>query len=131
VGGEVLENSWKVLRPGGSLITVVGDTPEKKAEEYGVKGFSILVEPNRQELVEIALLIDAGEVKPVVDAVFPLSQARRAFERGLSGHNRGKLVLTIEDDGNGQRVLRQGWFGQVNPSGNNNDVGSHSNLESR
>lgn len=96
VGGEVLENSWNILRRGGSLITIVGDAPEKKAAAYGVTGFSILVEPNREELVEIARLVDAGEVKPVVDAIFPLTRAREAFERGLSGHNRGKTVLTTE-----------------------------------
>lgn len=95
VGGEVLENSWGVLRRGGSLVTIVGDTPEEKASKYSVRGFSILVEPRRNELVEIARLADASKVKPVVDAVFPLSLAREAYERGLSGHNRGKLVLTI------------------------------------
>ena len=98
VGGEVLENSWSVLRPGGSLVTIVGDAPEGTAAKYGVRGFSILVEPNRKELVEIARLIDAGEVKPVVDAVFPLSRAREAYERGLRGHNRGKLVLKVGDE---------------------------------
>jgi len=101
VGGEVLENSWKVLRPGGSLVTIVGDAPEETAARYGVKGFSILVEPNRKELVEIARVIDAGEVKPVVDAVFPLSRAREAYERGLRGHNRGKIVLKV---GNGDEL---------------------------
>jgi len=98
VGGEVLENSWGVLRRGGSLVTIVGDAPEEKASKYGVKGFSILVEPNKQELIEIANLVDTGEVKPVVDIVLPLSQAREAYERGLGGHNRGKLVLKVEGD---------------------------------
>jgi NADPH:quinone reductase-like Zn-dependent oxidoreductase len=93
VGGEVLENSWGVLRPGGSLVTIVGDVPEEKASKHGVKGFSILVEPNREELGQIARLVDSGEVKPVVDAVFPLSQAREAYERGAKGHQRGKMVL--------------------------------------
>jgi NADPH:quinone reductase-like Zn-dependent oxidoreductase len=97
VGGEVLENSWGVLRGGGSLVTIAGDAPEDKAAKHGVKGFSILVEPNRGELVEIARLIDSGEVKPVVDGVFPLSRAREAYERGLSGHGRGKTVITLED----------------------------------
>ena len=101
VGGEVLDNSWKVLRRGGSLVTIVGDASEETAAKYGVKGFSILVEPNRSELVEIARLVDAGEVKPVVDAVFPLSRAREAYERGLGGHSRGKLILKIEADGEG------------------------------
>jgi len=98
VGGEVLENSWSVLRPGGALVTIVGDAPEGTAAKYGVRGFSILVEPNRKELIEIAGLIDAGKVKPVVDAVFPLSRAREAYERGLRGHNRGKLVLKVGNE---------------------------------
>jgi NADPH:quinone reductase-like Zn-dependent oxidoreductase len=97
VGGEVLGNSWKVLRRGGSLVTIVGDAPEETAAKYDVKGFSILVEPNRKELVEIGRMIDAGLVRPVVDAVLPLSRAREAYERGLGGHNRGKLVLKVEN----------------------------------
>jgi len=96
VGGEVLDGSWKVLRRGGSLVTIVGDAPEETAAKYGVEGFSILVEPNRSELVEIAKLVYAGKVKPVVDAVFPLSRAAEAYERGLGGHGRGKLVLEID-----------------------------------
>jgi len=100
VGGDVLDNSWAVLRRGGSLVTIVGDAPEEKAAKYGVKGFSILVQPNRIELIEIATLVDGGKVKPVVDAVFPLPHAREAYERGLRGHNRGKLVLKVEDDVN-------------------------------
>lgn len=100
VGGEVLDNSWGVLRRGGSLVTIVGDAPEEKASKYSVKGFSILVEPNRKELADIASLVDAGEVKPVVDAVFPLPRAREAYERGLKGHSRGKLVLKVEGDEN-------------------------------
>ena len=32
-----------------------------------------------------------------IEAVLPLSRAREAFERGLSGHNRGKLVLRVKD----------------------------------
>jgi NADPH:quinone reductase-like Zn-dependent oxidoreductase len=99
VGGEVLEKSWEVLRRGGSLVTIVGDAPQETAAKYGVRGFSILVEPNRKELTEIARLVDAGEVRPVVDAVFPLLRAREAYERGLKGHNRGKLVLRIGDGG--------------------------------
>lgn len=95
VGGEVLENSRRVLRRGGSLVTIVGDAPGELMAKYGVKGYSILVEPNRKELGEIARLVDAGEVKPVVDAVYPLSRAREAYERGAGKHNRGKLVLEV------------------------------------
>ena len=95
VGGDTLDRSWGVLRPGGVLVTIAGDAPEAIAAKYGVRGVSMLVHPNKAQLVEIARLIDAGRVRPVVDAVFPLPRAREAFERGLLGHTRGKLVLQV------------------------------------
>ncbi len=55
------------------------------------------MEPSRAQLVEIARLIDAGEIRPVLDAVLPLARAREAFERGLAGHVRGKIVLRVDD----------------------------------
>ncbi len=95
VGGDTLDRSWGVLRPGGVLVTIAGDAPEPIAAKYGVRGVSMLVQPNRAQLVEIAGLIDASRVRVVVDAVFPLPRAREAFERGLLGHTRGKLVLQV------------------------------------
>jgi NADPH:quinone reductase-like Zn-dependent oxidoreductase len=97
VGGETLERSWGVLRRGGFLVTIVGDTPEEKTQRYGVRGASILVQPDRSELTEISRLIDAGKVHAVIEAVFPLSDARLAYEHGLQGHNQGKLVLKVAD----------------------------------
>ena len=98
VGGETLERSWKVVRRGGFLVTIVGDALEEKSKEYGISGVSFLVQPNRTQLIQISQLIDAGTIHPIVEATFPLNQARRAYERGLLGHNRGKLVLRVVDD---------------------------------
>src|SRR5215471_2476109 len=95
VGNETLERSWKVVRRGGVLITIVGDVPQDKAEKYGVRAKSILVQPSRPELIQIADLIDGGLIRPVVEAVFPLSDARSAYEQGLAGHNSGKTVLQV------------------------------------
>jgi len=95
-----LERSWGVVRRGGILVTIVGDTPEEKAAKHAVKGVSFLVQPSRDQLNQIAKLIDAGAVRPVVEAVFPLARAREAYERGLLGHNRGKLVLQVSEEPN-------------------------------
>jgi NADPH:quinone reductase-like Zn-dependent oxidoreductase len=54
-----------------------------------------IVRPNRAQLIEIARLIDARLLRPIVEATFPLAKARDAFEHGLRGHDRGKLVLAI------------------------------------
>lgn len=95
VGGDTLERSWKVIRKGGALVTIVGDAPEEEAAAYGVRGISMLVEPNRAQLIEISQLVDQGKVRPIIGGIFPLRDARKAYESGLSGHNQGKIVLKV------------------------------------
>lgn len=99
VGGDTLERSWGVLRRDGILVTIAADAPEAKAAKYGVRAASILVQPNRDQLIQIGRLIEAGAIRPIVAAVFPLSEAREAFAQGLAGHNRGKLILRVVDSG--------------------------------
>src|SRR5437867_283818 len=95
VGGDTLERSWGVLREHGVLVTIAGDAPEDKAAKYGVRAASILVQPNRDQLIQIGRLVDAGTIRPIVASVFSLSNAREAFAQGLAGHNRGKIVLRV------------------------------------
>jgi hypothetical protein len=51
--------------------------------------------PSSAQLSEIAKLVDAGKLKPVVETVLPLSDARRAHELNETGHARGKTVLIV------------------------------------
>ncbi len=95
VGGDTLQRSWGVLKQGGILVTVAGDAPEDKAAKYGVRGTSFTVQPNRGQLTQISQLIDSRTIRPIVEDIFLLARARDAYERGLLGHNRGKLVLQI------------------------------------
>jgi len=95
VGGETLERSWKVLRRGGTLVTIVDDVQADKAAGLGVNGISMLVRPSQSELNELARLIDGGELRPIISGVFPLSRAKEAYQRALAGHNRGKFAMTV------------------------------------
>jgi NADPH:quinone reductase-like Zn-dependent oxidoreductase len=95
VGGATLERSWPLVRRGGVLVSIAGDVPEARATARGIHGISMLVKPDRAELIELARLVDTGVLRPVVDAVYPLSSAREAYERGVAGHNRGKTVLRV------------------------------------
>jgi NADPH:quinone reductase-like Zn-dependent oxidoreductase len=89
-GGELLERSPAVLREGGRLVTV--------AEEPSGDGVYFIVEPDREQLAEIGRLADAGELRSLVDSVFPLAEARAAFERSMQPGKRGKVVLRIADE---------------------------------
>jgi NADPH:quinone reductase-like Zn-dependent oxidoreductase len=96
IGGEVLERSWAVLRPGGTLVTIAGQPDPAAAEARGVRGIFVMTAPNAAaQLTEITGLIDAGSVKPVVSTILPLDEARQAHELNQSGHTRGKIVLRV------------------------------------
>lgn len=97
VGGDTLDRSWGVLRRGGTLVGIVDKPAPEKAKLLGVVGRFFIVEPNRTQLIEIGQLIDTGRLRPFLDTVLPLNQARQAFERGLRGHSRGKIVLHITE----------------------------------
>jgi NADPH:quinone reductase-like Zn-dependent oxidoreductase len=46
----------------------------------------------------LARLADGGELRARIDAVFPLQEARSAFERSLGGKRRGKIVLSVVEE---------------------------------
>jgi len=98
VGGDTVERSWPVLRKGGAMISVTQPIPENQLREHGVRGLFFIVEPDREQLEELAKLIDSGALKSIVASILPLARAREAFELGLQGHNRGKVVLQVKDE---------------------------------
>ena len=95
VGGETLNRSYRTVKKGGMVVSVADDTNEDLERKYGVKGTSMLVKPDGNELREIARLVDSGIVKPVVQGTYPLSRAKDAFISGIAGHNTGKIVLIV------------------------------------
>jgi NADPH:quinone reductase-like Zn-dependent oxidoreductase len=98
VGGDTLVRSWQVVKPGGVLVSVVSPRPSfAEAKAHGVRPVWFVVEPNREQLIQIGALIDAGRIRPIIDTVLPLSQARQAYEQGARGHTRGKIVLRVVD----------------------------------
>lgn len=97
VGGEVQARSWKVLRKGGILVSILALTVPDDAAQHGWRSAYVFVQPNAAQLTKIAELIDAGKIKPVVENVFPLHEAAKAHAAVQSGHTRGKIVLRIVD----------------------------------
>ncbi len=94
VGGELLERSPSVLGPGGRLVSVAEEPPATLPERK-IEATYFVVEPNRGQLVELGRLVDAAELRPAIDSVFPLSDGRAAFERSQASGKRGKVVLRV------------------------------------
>jgi len=70
---------------------------EQKARRVGVRGIMCSVQPDGAQLTKIAKLIDSAKLKPIIDRILPLSEARRAHELTQNGHIRGKIVLRVKD----------------------------------
>jgi NADPH:quinone reductase-like Zn-dependent oxidoreductase len=98
VGGDVQQRSWSVLKPGGILVSTVQAPSEEIAAAHGVRQYFVFSSPPiGKTLAEVATLVDAGQIKPVVSTVLPLQQARQAHGLIEGKHARGKIVLQVVD----------------------------------
>jgi NADPH:quinone reductase-like Zn-dependent oxidoreductase len=96
VGGSALARSLSVLKPGGTLVSVV-EQPPAAADGRDRRALFFVVEPNRAQLIEISHMIAAGTLRPIVGASFALSDGRAAFEAKHRPGIPGKIVLRIVD----------------------------------
>jgi NADPH:quinone reductase-like Zn-dependent oxidoreductase len=94
VGGEVLDRSVNVLKPGGVLVSAVA-LPDLGAMRADVRCVFFVVEPNRPQLSELADRLVSGALQPILGATAPLSEGRAAFQAKLQGGTRGKTVLEV------------------------------------
>jgi NADPH:quinone reductase-like Zn-dependent oxidoreductase len=97
VAGETQERSWSVLRPGGVLVSALGEPSRERAMQHKARAVGYRAQPNAGQLAEIGRLIDQGKVRPVVMATYPLAEVRQAHERLERGHVRGKIVLVVAE----------------------------------
>jgi NADPH:quinone reductase-like Zn-dependent oxidoreductase len=119
LGGKTLEKSIRVLRPGGTLIEIVGPPDPAFAEEIGaspivslairlmsyrvrsmarrarVRYSFLFMRPSGEQLRELGSLIDSGIIRPVVDRVFPFESTKDALAYIESGRAKGKVVIKV------------------------------------
>jgi NADPH:quinone reductase-like Zn-dependent oxidoreductase len=93
IGGEVLERSTALVRPGGTLVTIAAPPTTQPQEGRAV---FFVVEPDRGRLTDLAQRVRDGRLRPVVGAVRPLGETAAAFAR----HQRtpGKTIIQVADD---------------------------------
>lgn len=120
LGGDVLEKSLHVLKPGGLLISISGPpTPEfaeqlrlswlfrqvvrlisrgirKKSEHKGVNYKFLFMRASGAQLAELARLVEAGVIKPVMDRAFALGSTADALAYVAEGRAKGKVVVKVK-----------------------------------
>jgi len=95
VSADSQRRSLGVLKKGGILVALTEEPPQDLARDKGVRATMIGVKPDGRRLADIGTMIDDGKLRPVVQAVLPLVQAKEALELSHSRHAAGKIVLTI------------------------------------
>ncbi|MFI1912477.1 NADP-dependent oxidoreductase [Nocardia sp. NPDC020380] len=88
IGGDILARSAGLLRPGGTLVSITAPPPVTPLDG---KAAFFIVEPDHEQLIELAQRVDAGRIGPHVGAVFPLADAAQAF--ATKHGTLGKVVL--------------------------------------
>jgi NADPH:quinone reductase-like Zn-dependent oxidoreductase len=91
VGGDVLARSSALLKPGGTLVSVVWR--ELPADRDDIRKVFFVQEAKQVQLTELARLVDAGHLRPQVGGVYPLAQAVEAYRAKAAGGIPGRMVL--------------------------------------
>src|SRR6185295_16752613 len=86
---------FEVLKKGGILVALTEEPRQDLAREKGVRATMIGVKPDGQRITEIAKIVDDGKLRPLIQVVLPLTQAKEALEVSRSRHAGGKIVLAI------------------------------------
>ncbi|MEU2282715.1 NADP-dependent oxidoreductase [Streptomyces sp. NPDC013178] len=120
LGGQTLEKSLQVLKPGGKVISIAGPPDAAFARELGANPILrtvmaalsfgtrrrarrrhvtyefLFMKANGDQLRELTALVDAGHIRPVVDRVFPFESTREALEYlGKGRAKAGKVVVAM------------------------------------
>jgi NADPH:quinone reductase-like Zn-dependent oxidoreductase len=92
IGGDVVARSLALVKPGGTLVTVMGPPPPTTRKD--IRTLFFIRQPNRAQLVELARRVDAGQLRPPrIGAVYPLAEARTAFTAKSGRNVAGKIIL--------------------------------------
>ncbi|MFJ4753891.1 NADP-dependent oxidoreductase [Streptomyces sp. NPDC088763] len=92
IGGEILERSAALVRPGGTLVTIAEPVT---VHPRGGRGVFFVVEPDRIRLADLAQRVRDGRLKPIVGAVRPLAEAASAFTPAKRVH--GKTIIRVTE----------------------------------
>lgn len=120
IGGTTLEKSFNIIKNGGNIVSVSGLPNARFGKEFGSGFFKTLLfslasrkltalekkhnaqysflfmKPSGDQLRTIANYIEAGEIKPIIDRVFPFEDAQKAMEYSEAGRAKGKIIVKIK-----------------------------------
>jgi NADPH:quinone reductase-like Zn-dependent oxidoreductase len=119
VRGDALERALGILKPGSTIVSLIGPPDAafarsrgmnflmvlafgllsrkiiRRARKRGVSYSFLFVHPDGRQLGEISELLKAGYIRPVIDKVFPFEQAKDALAYLERGRAKGKVIVQM------------------------------------
>ena len=96
VGGKTYTESFKILKRGGMIISMIAPIDEKQAQQYGVKAITQFTKVNTEHLEMLTQCIEDGDIHVHIDKVFSLDNIKDAFDAKEKGDIKGKVVIEIK-----------------------------------
>ena len=118
--GDALKRSLRVLRENGTIVSLIGPPDVQFGRNLRVNPFLVFalrlmsmglirrarrrhvsysflfVHPSGGQLTQIAALLGAGSIRPVIDKIFPFDQATAALSYLATGRAKGKIVVQLQ-----------------------------------
>jgi NADPH:quinone reductase-like Zn-dependent oxidoreductase len=95
VGGETQIKSFKVLKKGGKLLSIVMPPSAELAEKFGVTAQFVSLPPSHKKLEFGVKLLEQGKIKASIAKTIKLEQAAQAQDLVSAGGLNGKIILEI------------------------------------
>lgn len=121
IGGDILKDAFKIVKPGGKVVTLSGTPNYAFAKNYnlplwkqialGIASYPItklakkndvsydflFMRPDGNQLAALTKLIEAKQLQPIVDSVISLAEIQKAVDNLASGRAKGKIILAVDE----------------------------------
>jgi NADPH:quinone reductase-like Zn-dependent oxidoreductase len=95
VGRDTLKRTYGVVKKGGIIVSIVDEPVQAELDAHGIRGVALRSSPKADTLEELARLMEAKKLIPVVSQTFPLADFNKALDQIATRHTRGKVVLQV------------------------------------
>lgn len=98
IGGDNIDRSLKVIKPGGGIVSLpsgLNVEVAEKAKELGINGYRFMVSSNGKDMEELAAQLEKGQLRSHVSKTFPFDEMAAAHLQIESGRTVGKIIVTL------------------------------------
>ena len=95
VGGETYRRSFKVVKKGGIIFSMLEQPNSELMNQYGAKAIFRSMYSNRERLTKLAEWVDENNIRINIEKKFSLDDAGDALDYQKDVHPRGKVVITV------------------------------------